>query len=233
MLHSTAMECSAAGVLDATGSSASAVADLLERLACISGEAPRPLRQLEVVLTGPSYVKGQKGAELRLVHQLPPAGQQRMAAGAKAGCAPAAAAEQAGRTRWVVRHEGLPFRGKGMAEAPATVRAVAQSACAGADVPGFWAALGFARSYSLIKTGHCFGACWVEEQRLRVSVARVLRGGKGVEGGQEGEEEGEEVAPGFWHVEAVGVPAEGRHMEAAAAIGALAKMLAPLVVLQK
>ena len=52
---------------------------------------------------------------------------------------------------------------------------------------------------------------------------RVLRGGGA----------GDEVAPGCWYVEAVATPPEGQHAQGAAAIGALGKLLAPLVVLQK
>ncbi len=44
---------------------------------------------------------------------------------------------------------------------------------------------------------------------------------------------GEQVAPGFWLVEATTRAAEGQHVAAAAAIGTLAGLLEPLVVLQK
>lgn len=44
---------------------------------------------------------------------------------------------------------------------------------------------------------------------------------------------GEQVAPGFWLVEATSRAAEGQHVAAAAAIGTLAALLEPLVVLQK
>ena len=50
------MECSAAGVLDASADE-SLLSGLLERLARISGEAPHIVRQLEVVLAGPAYIK--------------------------------------------------------------------------------------------------------------------------------------------------------------------------------
>lgn len=44
---------------------------------------------------------------------------------------------------------------------------------------------------------------------------------------------GEQVAPGFWLVEATATASEGQHAAAAAAIGKLAELLEPLVVLQK
>lgn len=57
------MECKAIGVLDSTTTHE----NLQERLCCISGEPLLPLKQLEVVLIGPSYTKGITGADLRLV----------------------------------------------------------------------------------------------------------------------------------------------------------------------
>ena len=63
----------------------------------------------------------------------------------------------------------------------------------------------------------------MEDQRLRVWIVRVLKGSGA----------GEEVAPGCWYVEAMANPPEGQHAQGAAAIGALGKLLAPLVVLQK
>jgi len=60
------MECKALGVLDST----TTIENLQERLCCISGEPLMPLKQLEVVLVGPSYTKGIKGADLRLVLEL-------------------------------------------------------------------------------------------------------------------------------------------------------------------
>ena len=63
------MECKASGVLDTTKDEC-AFASLQERLCCISGEHLIPLKQLEIVLLGPSYTPNTKGAELRLVQQL-------------------------------------------------------------------------------------------------------------------------------------------------------------------
>lgn len=44
---------------------------------------------------------------------------------------------------------------------------------------------------------------------------------------------GAQVAPGFWMVEATARVAEGEHAAAATAIGSLASLLEPLVVLAK
>jgi hypothetical protein len=44
---------------------------------------------------------------------------------------------------------------------------------------------------------------------------------------------GEQVAPGFWMVEASAIVADGKHVEAAAAIGTLAGLLDPVVILEK
>ncbi len=44
---------------------------------------------------------------------------------------------------------------------------------------------------------------------------------------------GEQVAPGCWLVEATTAATEGQHAAAAGAIGKLAELLEPLVVLQK
>lgn len=63
------MECKASGVLDSSKTE-SALGNLQERLARISGEALVPLSQLETVLLGPSYTPGIKGGELRLLRQL-------------------------------------------------------------------------------------------------------------------------------------------------------------------
>lgn len=61
------MECKACGV----ASENTVFSSLLERLARISGEEPRPFKQLEVVLLAPSYTPGTRGAEIRLVRQIP------------------------------------------------------------------------------------------------------------------------------------------------------------------
>jgi hypothetical protein len=45
------------------------------------------------------------------------------------------------------------MRGKGAAELPAAVRAVAESTCRSSDTLGFWTALGFQRQYSMVKEG--------------------------------------------------------------------------------
>ncbi len=63
------MECKANGVLDSSKDS-SALANLQERLARISGEPLVPLSQLEIALLGPSYTPGIKGGELHLLRQL-------------------------------------------------------------------------------------------------------------------------------------------------------------------
>jgi hypothetical protein len=215
------MECSAAGVLDASADAA-LLAALLERLARISGEAPEQMRQLEVVLAGPAYIRGQSAPELRLINHLELTPAQKQAQQAAAGSGSEKLSEQRRSERWTVRHEGLPSRGKGISELPATLRAVTDSACEGCDVLGFWRALGFVHAYSLIREGARY-RCWVEGQALRVWVVRVMKGNGA----------GEEVAPGCWYVEAVAKPAEGQHAQGAAAIGALGKLLAPLVVLQK
>jgi hypothetical protein len=61
------MECKACGV----ASEDIVVSSLLERLACISGEDPQPVKQLEITLLAPSYTPGARGAELRLVQKKP------------------------------------------------------------------------------------------------------------------------------------------------------------------
>ena len=58
------------------------------------------------------------------------------------------------------------------------------------------------------------------------AVVRLLKEGSAGEGV-------EQVAPGFWLVEAIAMATEGQHAAAAAAIGKLAELLEPLVVLQK
>jgi hypothetical protein len=59
-------------------------------------------------------------------------------------------------TRWVVRHEGLALRGKGVADAPATIRTVTEAGCSGEAVLQFWASLGFGVDYELIRIGRGF-----------------------------------------------------------------------------
>lgn len=59
------MECHAHGACPSD-----ALAELLERLECVSGEPARPVHQLEMVLEGPSYAKNVKGPQLRLLHEL-------------------------------------------------------------------------------------------------------------------------------------------------------------------
>ena len=53
-------------------------------------------------------------------------------------------------------HVGLPLKGRGHTDLPATVRSVTRAACAGADVPAFWRALGFLPRYQLAKLGQAF-----------------------------------------------------------------------------
>ena len=179
----------------------------------------------------------------------------------------------------------MPLRGKGLADLPATVRAVTESSCLGTDVLGFWTALGFQRQYSMIKQGFCVD-CHIDNQDVHVTgtgafpalcamrtclictmLARragqliaihhhsshvnecesssttilfntemyIWDGYAVVKVCKEGSSgaAGEHVAPGFWLVEASTRAAEGQHVAAAAAIGTLAGLLEPLVVLQK
>lgn len=72
-----------------------------------------------------------------------------------------------------VRHQGMPLRGKGLADLPATVRVVTDSSCVGADVLGFWTALGFQRRYSMIKQGFCID-CHLDGQDVHVTGAAVI-----------------------------------------------------------
>lgn len=203
------MECKANGVVDSRNDE-SALANLQERLARISGEPLVPLSQLEIVLLGPSYTPGIKGGELRVLRQLEE---------------PSAAKGARSSPTWKVRHEGMPLRGKGLADLPATVRAVNESSCVGADVLGFWTALGFQQRFSMIKQGFCVD-CHLDGQDVHVTVVKVCKEGSSGAAGQQ-------VVPGFWLVEATTRAAEGQHVAAAAAIGTLAGLLEPLVVLQK
>ncbi len=64
----------------------------------------------------------------------------------------------------------MPLRGKGAADLPATVRVVAESSCSGADIIGFWAALGFQRRYSMVKEGFCV-SCYLDDHFVHVAGA--------------------------------------------------------------
>lgn len=60
------------------------------------------------------------------------------------------------RHRWIVRHEGLPLRGKGAADLPAAVRAVNTAECSGEDVLAFWQAMGYRLDHELMQEGHLY-----------------------------------------------------------------------------
>lgn len=64
----------------------------------------------------------------------------------------------------------MPLRGKGAADLPATVRAVTESGCSGADVIGFWTALGFLRRYSMVKQGFSV-TCHLDDLFVQVTGA--------------------------------------------------------------
>lgn len=55
-----------------------------------------------------------------------------------------------------MRHEGLPLRGKGAADLPATVRAVTLAQCSGKDVLAFWQAMGFQLGHEMLQEGHLY-----------------------------------------------------------------------------
>lgn len=69
----------------------------------------------------------------------------------------------------------MPLRGKGAADLPATVRAVAESSCDSNDVVGFWKALGFQRRYSMVKQGFSV-CCHVDGQDVNVTGAETCPG---------------------------------------------------------
>lgn len=60
------------------------------------------------------------------------------------------------KSRWSLRHEGAPQRGKGIADLPATVRSVRISAASGRQVLPFWRSLGFRPAFELLKEGQRF-----------------------------------------------------------------------------
>ena len=75
------------------------------------------------------------------------------------------------RGSWVAFHVGLPLKGRGHTDLPATVRSVTRAACAGADVPAAWRALGFLPRYQLAKLGQAF-AVPLAGHDIHVSGAR-------------------------------------------------------------
>ena len=127
---------------------------------------------------------------------------------------------------WAVLHEGMPVRSKQANQLPAAVRAVSQSACRGPDMPAFWAALGFKKQYSMVKTGQSF-CCYLEGHEVEVAVLQVFTEAP------VGFHRGERVSEGLWLVDARAPVEEGRYMEAAAALSKLSDFLEPLVTLQR
>ena len=123
-------------------------------------------------------------------------------------------------------HEGMPVRSKQANQLSAIVRAVSQSACRGPDVPAFWAALGFKKQYSMVKAGHAF-CCYLEGHEVEVAILQVFKEAPA------GFSRGERVSEGLWLVDARAPVAEGRYMEAAAALSKLSGFLEPLVSLQR
>ena len=58
--------------------------------------------------------------------------------------------------RWAVHHEGLPLRGRGIADLAAAVRAATVVPCSGSDVPAFWQAMGFTLTHEMLQDGSTF-----------------------------------------------------------------------------
>lgn len=72
----------------------------------------------------------------------------------------------------MVRHEGLPVRGKGVTELPASVRSVAETALSVGDARLFWQGLGFQVHLEMVRTGCSWSLCWASHS-LQVSSAFV------------------------------------------------------------
>ncbi len=68
--------------------------------------------------------------------------------------------------RWLVRHEGLPLRGRGAADLPATVRSVTVAECSGQDLQAFWEGFGFKVVHELVQQGHRY----VLQQAVQLEV---------------------------------------------------------------
>ncbi|KAK9837449.1 hypothetical protein WJX81_003604 [Elliptochloris bilobata] len=137
---------------------------------------------------------------------------------------------------WRVRHEGAALRGKGVAELPASVRAVAEASCAGHAPLAFWGALGFVERFGFAREGRRYelehGGLALQARRWdlkRLSIVTLARVRRCPARGPPGEE----VAPGQWLLEVVARAAEGAHPAAARAIGSFAASLEPPMELEK
>ena len=138
----------------------------------------------------------------------------------------------------------LHLRGKQHAAQPAAVRHVTRTHCAGGDVPAFWASLGFAPRYRLMRRGRRY-LVPLGGQELDVTVCSVLRlpappaAGSGGGGGSAAPDAAalqaaEDVAPGRLVVEAVAwVSPEADHMPGVTAVTSLAALLQPHTALQR
>lgn len=126
--------------------------------------------------------------------------------------------------RWSVVHEGAPMRGAEYTDLPATVREVTTCATFGRPSQKLWRALGAAPEYSIRRDGQMY-FCTHAGFDVTVYVVKIMR---------------EAQTPGKWEptgpeyfVEASTPAPEGRHAEAAHALGSFAQRLQPLVELRR
>eukprot|EP00884_Botryococcus_braunii_P003476 jgi/Botrbrau1/13129/Bobra.0187s0084.1 len=128
---------------------------------------------------------------------------------------------------WLVRHEGLPVRGKGLAELPASVRSVVEVGFSGGDVRLFWGGLGFFLNHELVKKGFSWSVPW-GSHTLQVRLVKVQRL---KEQGLLESVEQLSVLHGFLDI--TGKATDDSYAAVALAIGSLGEALEPYVTLRK
>ena len=190
-------ECRAIGTLSADNELA-----FQQLLTSMAGLPGLPVLQHAIVLKGPSQERS--APEIRLLHilaSLPAAGghDSGVVQHDRCSCAPGiffptlscigenlvdSQIRSAHRRlqnqrdslyrRWLVQHEGLPLRGRGVAELPAAVRTVTVAHCDGADVLAFWQAMGFWLDHEMIQEGHRFALETTHQLQVRAVLHCLL-----------------------------------------------------------